>query len=132
MNPFEIYDDLKTALGEDTARGLFRYINEIRDGLATKEDIAFLRSELAEMKERISYLDGKISQVEGKISQVENKISHADGKVSDLETSLANFRVEVKDDIWKLKLYIILLAVLMLITNSTVLELAGKLIGIFK
>ncbi len=119
MNPFEIYDDLKTTLGEDTARGLFGYINEIRNGLATKEDIAFIRSELTDVKEKISYLDGKISQVE-------SKLSHTDGKVSDLETSLANFRVEIKDDIWKLKLYIILLAVLMLITNSTVLELPAS------
>jgi predicted nuclease with TOPRIM domain len=125
MDPFEIYESLKTSVGEDTAKRLLRYINEIRDGLATKEDIALLRSEFAEMRERMTRL-------EDKVSQVEDKISHTDGKVTDLETSLANFRVEVKDDIWKLKLYIILLAVLMLITNPTVLELVGKLIGIFK
>jgi len=38
----------------------------------------------------------------------------------------------IKEEMWRLKLYIILLAVLILITNPKVLELFGKLLGLIK
>ncbi|MCI0699433.1 hypothetical protein L0337_46455 [candidate division KSB1 bacterium] len=139
MNPFEIYDALKMPLGDDTAKVLISYIGEIRDGLATKEDVVSLRGEFAEVKQRSSQVEGKMSQVEGEISRLADIIAHLESnvtrlesKVDDLGKNLTNFRVEVKDEIWKLKIYIILLAVLMLITNPTVLDLLSKLPGIFK
>jgi len=44
----------------------------------------------------------------------------------------ADYRSEFKDEIWKLKLYIILLAILVVLTNPQVLELLGRLLNIFK
>jgi hypothetical protein len=43
---------------------------------------------------------------------------------------LSNLRTELKDEIWKLRLYIILLGVLIVLTNPKVLELLGKLLRI--
>ncbi len=63
--------------------------------------------------------------------QSNSRLSRLEATVEALQTSMVT-RAEFKDEIWKLKLYIILLAVLIVLTNPTVLELFGKLLGLVK
>jgi hypothetical protein len=48
---------------------------------------------------------------------------------AEFNEGLASLRTELKDEIWKLRLYIILVAVLVVLTNPKVLELLGKLLS---
>jgi chromosome segregation ATPase len=109
-------------------------------------EISLLTGKVSHVENEVSLLTGKVTHVENELSHLsvtvthladtvthlEGKVTVVERKVDDLGENLTNFRLEVKDEIWKLKIYLILLAVLMLITNPTVLELVTKLIGIFK
>ncbi len=50
---------------------------------------------------------------------------------SELKQEISNFRTEFKEETWKLRLSIILLAVLIVLTNPKVIDLIGKLFGVF-
>jgi hypothetical protein len=60
-----------------------------------------------------------IIRIEGRLDAIEERLDR------DMVT-----RTEFKDEIWKLRLYIILLGVLIVLTNPKVLELLGKLLSI--
>jgi len=62
-----------------------------------------------------------IIRIEGRLDVIETRLER------DMVT-----RAEFKDEIWKVRLYIILLGVLVVLTNPKVLELLGKLLSIFK
>ena len=64
---------------------------------------------------------GAIIRIEGQLDSIQARLDR------DMVT-----RTEFKDEIWKLKLYLLLLAALILFTNPTVLELFGKFLGIIK
>jgi len=62
-----------------------------------------------------------IIRIEGRLDTIEARLER------DMVT-----RAEFKDEIWKVRLYIILLGVLVVLTNPKVLELLGKVLSIFK
>jgi hypothetical protein len=65
---------------------------------------------------------GAIIRVEGRLDAIERRL---DGDMV-TRVEFANFRAELKDDLWKFKLYIILWAALMLLTTPKVIELFGN------
>lgn len=75
---------------------------------------------------------GAIIRVEGQLASIQGRLDR--DMVTRTEFKEANMliRTDFKDEIWKLKLYLLLLAGLILFTNPTVLELFGKLLGIIK
>jgi hypothetical protein len=92
------------------------------------------RAEFQEANGRINARLGKLeAQIETMVTRAE--FQEANGQINTrlgkLEAQMVT-RVEFKDEIWKLKLYILLLAALILLTNPTVLELFGKILGIIK
>ncbi len=82
-----------------------------------------------------------IIRIETRIDSIEaNMVTRAEfheafgqvnARLTKLEATTVT-RTEFKDEIWKLKLYFILLAALVVLTNPKVLELFGKLLGIVK
>jgi len=62
-----------------------------------------------------------IIRIEGRLDTIEARLER------DMVT-----RAEFNEGIWKVRLYIILLGVLIVLTNPKVLELLGKLLSIFK
>jgi hypothetical protein len=83
-------------------------------------------------------LEGRLDAIEARLDRdmvTRAEFQEANGQINTrlekLETQMVT-RVEFKDEIWKLKLYILLLAALILLTNPTVLELFGKILGIIK
>jgi hypothetical protein len=60
-----------------------------------------------------------VIRIEGRLDAIEARLDR------DMVT-----RAEFKDEVWKLRLYIILLGVLIVLTNPKVLELLGKLLRI--
>ncbi len=91
---------------------------------------------------------GSVIRIEGRLDSIESRIDRdmvtraefhealgqVNSRLAKLESSVTGMvtRTEFKDEIWKLKLYLLLLAGLILFTNPTVLELFGKLLGIIK
>jgi hypothetical protein len=67
-----------------------------------------------------------IIRIEGRLDAIEERLD----RDMVTRTELASMRLELKDEIWKLRLYIILLGVLIVLTNPKVLELLGKLLSI--
>ena len=58
-------------------------------------------------------------------------IIRLEARLESIEKNMVT-RAEFKDEMWKQRLYIILLAVLVLLTNPKVLDLLGKLLNIVK
>ena len=74
----------------------------------------------AEFHEAMGQVNARLAKLEATtITRVEFK------------EEMATMRAEFKDEIWKLKLYFILLAALVLLTNPKVFELFGKLWNLF-
>jgi|GEM_PF-4089124 len=71
-----------------------------------------------------------IIRVEGRLDAIEARLDRDMVTRADFNKGLGNLRTELKDEIWKLRLYIILLGVLIVLTNPKVLELLGKLLRI--
>jgi hypothetical protein len=67
-----------------------------------------------------------IIRIEGRLDAIEDRLDRDMVTRAEFNAS----RTEFKDEIWKLRLYIILLGVLIVLTNPKVLELLGKLLSI--
>lgn len=74
----------------------------------------------------------------GVLVRLENQVEYIEKRTENIEKNMATradiaaLKLELKEEIWKFKLYIIILAVLILVTNPKVLELFGKLLGLIK
>jgi len=96
----------------------------------TIEDIEDVRRSPAGVLVR---LENKVEYIEKKTETIEkNMATRSDIANMATRADLATLKLEIKEEMWKFKLYIILLAVLILITNPKVLELFGKLLGLIK
>lgn len=51
---------------------------------------------------------------------------------SDLEKQIQSARAEVKDDIWKLRVLVIVVLVLEIVLNPKIVEFIGKIFGLVK
>jgi len=109
--------------------------------MVTRAEFANFRGEI---KGEISSLRGDLK---GEIASI--RAEHKDDIAScrlELKDDIANTRselkneitilrtkdiAEVKDGIWKLKLFIVLLGILVILTNPKVIELVGKLFSLF-
>ncbi|MBF0556771.1 MAG: hypothetical protein HQK96_19830 [Nitrospirae bacterium] len=102
---------LRDKLGDEASEALVDVINmnEPSKDLATKADLANLRTEL---KTDIAKLDGKIDNVK-----------------TALEGKLDTIKIEIEG---KQKLYFLILLFVMLLTNPKAIDLLGKLLGLVK
>jgi hypothetical protein len=71
-----------------------------------------------------------IIRIEGRLDAIEARLDRDMVTRAEFNEGLASLRTELKDEIWKLRLYIILVAVLVVLTNPKVLELLGKLLSL--
>ncbi|MDZ7291129.1 MAG: hypothetical protein ONB42_14435 [candidate division KSB1 bacterium] len=96
----------------------------------TIEDIEGVRRSpagvLVRLENRVEYIEKRIENIE------KNMATRADAATMATRSDIAALKLELKEETWKLKLYIIILAVLILVTNPKVLELFGKLLGLMK
>ncbi len=142
----KLYERLKEKIGSEEATLLIDFIDErVKGEVATKEDIHELEqnistkmveleqktfTKIAELEQKtftkIAELEQKIS---AKIAELEQKTS---AEISSLKEKIYLLDKRVSDLEWKMKLYFILLAVLIIITNPGALEFFGKIIGVVK
>lgn len=87
-----------------------------------------LKQDFEDMEEIRRSPAGAVIRIEGRLDSIEARLER--NMVTRTEFKDAN--MVFKEEIWKLKLYLLLLAGLILFTNPTVLELFGKLLGIIK
>jgi len=71
-----------------------------------------------------------IIRIEGRLDAIEARLDRDMVTRAEFNEGLASLRTGLNDEIWKLRLYIILVAVLVVLTNPKVLELLGKLLSI--
>ncbi len=104
-----------------------------------------LKVDLQDMEEIRRSPAAAIIRVENRLDSIEARLNRdmvtraefheafgqVNARLTKLEATTVT-RTEFKDEIWKLKLYFILLAALVVLTNPKVLELFGKLLGIVK
>jgi hypothetical protein len=87
-----------------------------------------LKATFQDMEEVRRSPAGAIIRVEARLEAIEkNMVTRAEFK-----DEITGLRAEIKEEVWKLRLYIILLAVLVVLTNPKVLDLLGKLLNIVK
>ena len=109
---------LREKFGDEAVEALVDVIdmNEPSKDLATKADLANLRTEL---KTDIAKLDGKIDSVKIELN----------GKIDSVKIELKG---EIRDLGWKQKLYFLILLFVMLLTNPKAMDLLGRLLGLLK
>ncbi|MBF0567602.1 MAG: hypothetical protein HQK95_01925 [Nitrospirae bacterium] len=117
---------LREKFGDEVVEALLDVINlnEPSKDLATKADIANLRTEL---KTDIAKLDGKIDSVKIALDlKIDNLKTALEGKSDSVKTGLEG---NIRDLGWKQKLYFLILLFAMLLTNPKAMDLLGKLLG---
>ena len=102
MGPVDLYEQLKPKLGEDESKALIDYMDEK------------VRREVA-TKEDLLILK----------SDLEKQIQGVNGGVQTL-------RGEMKDDIWKLRVLVIVVLVLEIVLNPKIVAFIGKIFGLVK
>ncbi len=113
MGPVDLYEQLKPKLGEDESKALIDYMDEkVRREVATKEDLLILKSDLEK-------------QIQDAKSDLEKQIQGVNGGVQTL-------RGEMKDDIWKLRVLVIVVLVLEIVLNPKIVAFIGKIFGLVK
>jgi len=116
LEAIEVYNALKERLGEEPTRALLKYIEEAtRANVATKEDLLALKEDLLLTREAL----------EKKIGELEKKVGERDLKIE-------RVKVELMEEITKTRLYVVIAAVIIVLTNPKILELLGKAITLFK
>jgi ATP/maltotriose-dependent transcriptional regulator MalT len=107
LNAVELYERLKPQLGGDETKALIEYVDEkIHGEVARKEDLLVLKGEL---RDEIQAVRDEIQAVRAEIQKV---------------------REEVREEIWKLRVLVIVVLVAVVALNPKVLELAGRVLGV--
>jgi hypothetical protein len=109
LEAIEVYNALKERLGEEPTRALLKYIEEAtRANVATKEDLLALKEDLLLTREAL------------------------EKKVGELDLKIERVKVELMEEITKTRLYVVIAAVIIVLTNPKILELLGKAITLFR
>ncbi|MEO5358185.1 MAG: hypothetical protein H7844_12940 [Nitrospirae bacterium YQR-1] len=118
IDTLKIYERLKDAeLSEKAAKEIAEVIKETTD---------FSSGMKTEIKEELS----KDLATEGNLQLVETRLS---GEITKVETRLSGEMKVLKSDLeWKMKLYFLVLAFLIILSNPRALDLISKLLGIVK
>jgi len=142
MSAIEVYEAIKDRLGTEGARKLLDHIDrQLGDRVATKEDLRYLREQMATKgdltrlreqmatKDDLNYLREQMATKED-LNYLREQMATKD------DLNYLREQMATKEDLikleWRFKLYIILLAVLIIITNPRVIELFGRIIGIVR
>lgn len=76
-------------------------------------------------------IEDRLDAIEGRIERdMVTRAEHANSR-AELIGEIASTRAELKDEIWKLRLTIIVFAILVILSNPKVIELFGKLLSLF-
>ena len=102
LSPVELYEQLKPRLGEDETKALIEYV----DGK--------IRGEVA-TKEDLHLLKEEVLLIK-----------------ADLEKQIQGLRAEFKEEIWKLRILVIVVLILQIVLNPKVVELIGRILGVVK
>jgi uncharacterized small protein (DUF1192 family) len=106
LSAVELYDRLKPQLGESENKALIEYVGEkIHGEVATKEDLLLQK---AELKEDVALLKEDMALMK-----------------AELKSDMAILKAEMKDDLWKLRLMVVIALVVVVVLNPKVLELVG-------
>lgn len=109
LSTVELYERLKPHFGEEDSKALLDYIDDrIRGEVATKEDIANLRTATKE------------------------DVANVRTEVVNLRTEMLQMKIELKEEIWKLRILILVVLAVNIILNPKILELVGQLLGVAK
>ena len=95
--------------------------------LSTVELYEQLKPQLGEneTKALIEYVDGKIK---GEVATKEDMLLLR----GDFEKQIQGLRAEFKEEIWRLRMLVIVVLVLQIVLNPKVVELVGRLLGVVK
>ncbi len=117
----EIYKALSGKIGDREAELLVEFVeSSVKEAAATKEDL--LRSENA-LREEIFAVESRLRK---EISNLEIALRQ---EISGVESRLDR---RITDMEWKMKLYFAVIAALIILTNSKVMEIAGRILGFVK
>jgi hypothetical protein len=116
-----LVDDKKVeALVERTVQKHFKLAFENVEEVRKSPAVTLIR-----LEDRLNSLEARIER------DMVTKAEHASLR-AELKEEISNTRTELKDEIWKQRLLIIFIGVLIVLTNPKVLELIGKLFSAFK
>ncbi len=151
----QLYELLKPKLGEQESRSLLGFIeertirlvqDEIAKGLVTRHDLNSVRDELGqeiaavrqelgqeiaavrqELGQEIAAvrqeLGQEIDSVKQELAEVRKEIARLDQRITSLEKELLAFQ-------WQTRLYFLVIAILILLTNPAALDLFARLLGL--
>lgn len=104
VSALKVYEILRGKIGEEESRTLIEWVEEsIESGTATKVDLAILKEGMA---------------------------TKADLEILKERMATKADIAALKDEIWKLKLALLGIAILIVATNPKIIEILGKLLGI--
>ena len=129
MSAIEVYEAIKDRLGTEGARKLLDHIDrQLGDRVATKEDLRYLREQMA--------TKGDLTRLREQMATKDDLNYLREQMATKDDLNYLREQMATKEDLikleWRFKLYIILLAVLIIITNPRVIELFGRIIGIVR
>jgi hypothetical protein len=121
LSPVDLYEQLKPHLGENETKALIEYVDgKIRGEVATKEDLDPLKEDIRLLQEDIRLLqeDTRVLKI-----NLEQKATKED---------LLLLENRLKEEIWKLRVLVIVVLVVVIILNPKVVELVGRILGVVK
>jgi len=120
LSAVDLYERLKPHLGEGETKALIEYVDgKIRGEVATKEDMLLLKADL----------EGKIQKIREELHGVQVSL---EGKIQGVREALLSTKTELKDEIWKLRVLVVVVLVVVIVLNPKVLELVGRVLGVAK
>lgn len=131
VSTLELYDKLKINLGESETKALIEYVDgKIQGEVATKEDVYLVKEEVHLLREEAL---GTKSDLENKINGLRVEVlEKINGLRTENKNDIQGLRMEINDEIWKLKILVIVVLVVTVVLNPNVVEFAGKILGIGK
>jgi hypothetical protein len=116
LSTVAMYERLKPHLGEEDSKALLDYVDDRISGeVATKEDVANVRTEVANVK-----------------TEVANLRTDTKEDVANLRNEMLQMKIELKEEIWKLRILILVVLAVNILLNPKLLELVGQLLGVAK
>lgn len=126
VSALKVYETLRGKIGEEESRTLIEWVEEsIESGAATKADIAVLQERMATKADLTALKEGMTTKVD-----LEGMATKADLEVLKERMATKADIAALKDEIWKLRLALLGIAILIVATNPKVIEILGKLLGI--
>ena len=131
VSTVEVYEKLKSHLGEDGTKILLSYVEEtIRGSVATKEDLKETQVVLRqEISERFVKIEGEVTSLKGEVVSMKEDIAVLKATTATKE-DVHQMRMAMKEDIHQMRLLMIIIIILVVLLSPQVQQVIGRVLGI--